>query len=207
MPMTTTAPEPGATGILALPGHGSHQVRVEWRSGELLAVALFARLPVLASSLIGASARLSYANARGLHRVAVAVLGTHRGGILELTMLGAAETDQRREHVRVAAPLPGVVAPADGARPPLHTYTIDVSGAGVLIAGAGPVQIGDAVAVTLKVPGADDPVTALSHIVRVEEDGHVAVAFDALGERERERLVRFVFERQRLERRAARDGR
>ncbi len=198
---------PGHPLTLELAEHGDFEARAEWVDGDRVAIALFARLPVLPTTLVGAAAQLVYATPRGLHRVPGAVLGAQRGGILELTMLAAPDVDQRRDHVRVAAPIPGTVVPEDGHRPPLHTYTIDVSGAGVLVAGAGPVAVGDAVAVTLKLPGADTPFVAHSHVVRVDADGRAAVAFDELDDRERERLVRFVFERQRLERRAARERR
>ncbi len=207
IPASSLSLSAGTSAVLELPELGPWQARVEWLDGERIAIALYARLPILASTLIGVSARLTFANERGLHRLPVAVLGTQRGGIIELTLLAEPEVDQRREHVRVSAPIVGVVEPADHAWPALHTYTLDVSGAGVLIAGAGPVEVGDAVAVTLRIPGASEPLTALSHIVRKDPDGHVAVAFDELDPRERERLVRFVFERQRLERQAAREGR
>ncbi len=196
---------PGHPLTVELGEHGDHPARAEWVDGDRVAVALLRRPPVLPSALVGCAATLAYATPRGLHHVAAAVLGAQRGGVLELTVLAEPEIDQRRDHVRVCAPIPGLVAPSDGHRPPLHTYTIDVSGAGVLVAGAGPVQVGDAVAVTLKLPGGEPPLVARSHIVRVDPDGRAAVAFDELDARERERLVRFVFERQRLLRRAARE--
>ena len=114
--------------------------------------------------------------------------------------------DQRREHVRVAASVPGLVAPRTEEHPPLHTFTLDVSGGGLLVAGAGPVEPGAPVAVTVKLPDRE-PLTSDGRIARVTESGHVALRFDGIADEQREELVRWIFERQRLERAAAREGR
>ncbi len=199
---------PGHRLTLELRDHGDVEARAEWVDGDRVGIALFQRLPVLPSSLVGTAADLVYATPRGLHRAPAAVLAARRGGVLELTVYAAPEVDQRRDHVRVAVRVPSTVRPADGHRPPLHTFTIDVSGAGVLVAGAGPVHAGDLVEVSLRLPDEEGPlVVAPAPVVRVDPGGRTAIAFDDLAGRERERLVRFVFERQRLERRAARERR
>ena len=196
---------PGARVELELGEHGRHEARAEWQQGDRVAIVVPGPLPVLASALIGRLAAVVHTTPRGLSRVEATVVGAARGGLLELAALTEAEIAQRREHVRVIAPLPATVRPADRTRPTLHTFTIDISGAGLLLAGAGSVRAGDAVAVTLKVPGANQPVVApRSRVVRRGVTGHVAVEFGGLGRAERERIVRYVFERQREQRRAAR---
>ncbi len=206
--MTTTLLPPGTPVELELGAHGDHAARAEWCHGDRVGVAVPGPLPVLASALVGGPAAVVFPTPRGVHRVDVTVVAAARGGLFELLALTPAEVAQRREHVRVAAPLHATVEPADGSRPPLHTFTVDLSGAGVLLAGAGPVERGDLVSVTVRVPGGGEPVAAASsRVVRRGATGHVAVAFGGLARADRERIVRYVFERQREERRAARQRR
>jgi hypothetical protein len=206
--MSTTLLPPGSAVELELGAHGDHHARAEWCHHDRLGVSVPGPLPVLASALVGGPAAVVFPTPRGLHRVDATVVAAARGGVLELLALTAAQVAQRREHVRVSAPLHATVQPADAAHPPLHTFTVDLSGAGVLLAGAGPVERGDLVSVTVRVPGGDAPVAApSSRVVRRGATGHVAVAFGGLERADRERVVRYVFERQREERRAARQRR
>jgi c-di-GMP-binding flagellar brake protein YcgR len=147
---------------------------------------------------------VAYTTRRGLHLAVSVVVGAEHSGLLELLVTAELERAQRRDHVRVAALLTGTVRPPHGDAP-LHTYTLDVSGSGVLVAGAGPVTIGDGVGVTLKLPG-DRLLEATGEVARRSRDGHVGLALAGLTHREREALVRFVFERQRHDLRAAREG-
>ena len=206
--MTGLDLHPGSLVTLDLGAHGDFPVRVEWGNGDRLGVTLQKALPVLASALVGFPARLAYATPRGVCYAGAEVVAAARGGLLELALAGETEVEQRRGHVRVAAPLLTTVRPAGASRPVLHTFTIDVSGAGVLVAGAGRAAVGDEVTVTLKVPGQDEPMVAADgRVVRRTANGHVAIAFAELARTDRERLVRFVFERQRQERRASRGPR
>ncbi len=206
--MTTSLLPPGSPVELELGAHGDHPARAEWCHEDRLGGAVPGPLPVLASALVGGPAAVVFPTPRGVHRVDVTVVAAGRGGLLELVAESAAQVAQRRAHVRVAAPLHATVQPADAAHPPLHTFTVDLSGAGVLLAGAGPVRAGDLVSVTVRVPGGDAPVAApSSRVVRRGATGHVAVAFGGLERADRERVVRYVFERQREERRAARQRR
>jgi hypothetical protein len=206
--MTSSALPPGTPVELELADGERHAARAEWQDGDRAAVVVPGPLPVLASALVGTGAALVFGTPRGVHRVEATIVAAGRGGLLELLALTEAQVAQRREHVRVSAPLPATVTPADPDRPALATFTIDLSGAGVLVAGAGPVRRGDAVAVTLRLPGADAPIAApRSRVVRRGASGHVALAFGGLARADRERIVRYVFERQREQRRVARGGR
>jgi len=184
---------------------GRWAARIEAVMPERVAVASIVQLPEAASTLTGTAARMAFITPRGIMRSTGVVLGVDLSGILELALTGDLEIDQRREHVRVASRLPGLVAHPAAGHKPLLTYTLDVSGGGVLIAGAGPADVGDVVQATVKLPSAD-AVQAPGRIARRSREGHVALVFDAMAPQERERLVRFVFEQQRLERRAQRES-
>ena len=190
----------GQAARVLLHGHGEWSARVEAVLPDRLAVTTLTVLPRHAT---GAAGEVSVATARGVLRAACVVLGTDRSGLVELAVTSEQQLDQRRAHVRVAARVPGVVATPGHLLKPLHTYTLDVSGGGVLVAGAGPVEIGTPVAVTVKLPERE-PLRTRGLVARRTEEGHVALAFDRMDEDEREQLVRWIFERQRRELREAR---
>jgi c-di-GMP-binding flagellar brake protein YcgR len=60
------------------------------------------------------------------------------------------------------------------------------------------------VEVAVKLPDRE-PLRADARIARRTELGHAALVFDGIDESDREALVRWIFERQRLERRQARE--
>ena len=171
---------------------------------DRLALAVMSRLPVDPATLSGTAAALAVATPRGIVRGRGVVIAADRAGIVEVAITEDIELDQRREHVRVTAQVPGLVAPRDEAHPPLHTFTLDVSGGGILVAGAGPADIGTPVAVTVKLPDRD-PLVTDGRIARRTDGGYVGLVFEGISEPEREELVRWIFERQRLERQAARE--
>ena len=183
---------------------GSWTARVEAVMADRIAVATVARLPA-GAHLAGLGGHVSIATPHGILRTEVVVLAADRAGLIELELIDELEIDQRREHVRIAASVPGVVAPRAEEHAPLHTFTLDVSGGGLLIAGAGPAEIGTVVEVTLKLPERD-PLRSEARIARRTDGGHVGLVFHAIAERERETLVRWIFERQRAERAALREG-
>jgi c-di-GMP-binding flagellar brake protein YcgR len=146
---------------------------------------------------------MTIATPLGIVRTQGTIVAADRAGLLELQITDEYEVDQRREHVRLTASLPGVVAPRSELHPPLHTFTLDVSGGGVLVAGAGPADIGTPVVVTVRLPDRD-ALRADARIARRTDGGHVGLVFEGITVREREALVRWIFEQQRLERAASR---
>jgi hypothetical protein len=191
---------------LDLDRHGSWTAQVEAVMPDRLAVASLARLPIGGAELPGTPVRLASPTSRGLVRAQGVVLAADRAGIIEIALNADVVVEQRRHHVRISASLPGLVAPRNDEHPPLHTYTLDVSGGGVLVAGAGPAGVGAPVAITVKLPDRE-PLQTEGRIARRTDGGHVGLVFEGISEHERELLVRWIFERQRLERQAARERR
>lgn len=183
---------------------GTWTARVEAVMADRIAVATIARLPA-GADLAGLSGHVAIATARGVVRAQAVVLASDRGGLIELELTDELEIDQRREHVRIAASVPGVVVPRTETHAPLHTFTLDVSGGGLLVAGAGPAEIGTVVDLTLKLPERD-PLRSEARIARRTDGGHVGLVFHAIAESERQELVRWIFKRQRLERAALKEG-
>jgi hypothetical protein len=190
---------------LELDRHGRWTARVEAVMPDRIAVAALARLPLAGAELSGVAVRMEIATPLGMVQTQGVILAADRGGLIELAITDEFQVDQRREHVRVSAALPGVVAPRSELHPPLHTFTLDVSGGGLLVAGAGPADVGTPVTVTVKLTDRD-PLRADARIARRTDGGHVGLVWDGIALREREALVRWIFERQRLERAAAKEG-
>ena len=184
--------------------HGRWTARIEAVMPDRIAVAALARLPA-GAGLAGLTGHVAIATAHGILRSRAVVVAADRGGLVELELTEELAVAQRREHVRITASVPGVVAPRTSEHAPLHTFTLDVSGGGLLVAGAGPADVGSVVEVTLKLPERD-PLRAEARIARRTGTGHVGLVFHAIPERDRETLVRWIFERQRQERAALKEG-
>lgn len=186
----------GQPARIVLLNHGDWTGRVESSLDDRIVVTTLARMP---SELVGAGGDVTITTPRGILRAPCIVLAADRDGILELSLAGEHHFDQRRAHVRVGARVPGLVAPSGQSLRPLHTYTIDVSAGGLLIAGAGPAaEIGTQAEIVVKLPDRP-PLRTIATVTRRTDEGHVALSFDRIDPADQETLVRWIFERQRIE--------
>lgn len=109
------------------------------------------------------------------------------------------EVLQERSYVRIQAARPVVVygTPASGE---LQSFTVDLSGGGFLLAGGDMLPIGQEVRFRLSITSDALPVTGTGRVVRVDNLGRRGVEFESISDLDRRRLVRFIFECQRAER-------
>ncbi|HEX5308124.1 MAG TPA: PilZ domain-containing protein [Solirubrobacteraceae bacterium] len=107
---------------------------------------------------------------------------------------------QRREYVRVMSARPVLVYRGRDGRS-VSSYTVDVSGGGMMLAGPDALQQGEQISFRLTIAQGDPPIEGWARVVRGDRAGRRCVAFTTIGDLDRRRLVRFVFERQRMERR------
>lgn len=103
---------------------------------------------------------------------------------------------QRREHVRVSASLP-VEAKLAGSAAPLQCQSIDLSGGGVLLRGIEHKSTGDRLAFSISIGEGVPEISGTGTIVRCDAGGGRAVSFDSITETDQERLIHFLFQRQR----------
>jgi PilZ domain len=105
---------------------------------------------------------------------------------------------QRREASRIDLVRPVAMIP-DGFRVGwLNGYTRNVSAGGVLVAGADALAEGDKLRLRFELDDEDDLVDLLARVVRADDDwGLRGLRLEGVSEAERERIVRFVFARQR----------
>jgi c-di-GMP-binding flagellar brake protein YcgR len=111
---------------------------------------------------------------------------------------------QRREHARVQADLPLHLITEDGER--LVAQTVNVSGGGVMVREVTQLDVGERVQVVLWLDDGARPLETPARVVREVQPGVVGVLFDLIDEPARERLIHYVFDREREHRRIARQG-
>jgi two-component system chemotaxis response regulator CheY len=97
--------------------------------------------------------------------------------------------EEQRDFVRLDAALPVALQPVDGAR--LDTFTIDLSGGGILVA-AGSLTPGAIVEFRLDLRLGEAPVAGRARVVRVIDDGRSALAFEQVSIADHERLIDYI---------------
>jgi hypothetical protein len=149
-------------------------------------------------------ATIEFTTALGLCRMPGTVEPAGRPGTLRFRGEGRMEREQRREHVRADASRPvALFAEDDGTAGSLATYTVNVSGSGLLVAGPGSLIEGQQVDFRLALGEGEAPIDAIGRVTRITADGHRGIAIEQISPGDRERLIHFVFERERRARREA----
>jgi hypothetical protein len=105
---------------------------------------------------------------------------------------------QRRDEIRIDLVRPVALIP-DGFKVGwLNAYTRTVSAGGVRSAGADALEAGDRLRVRFELDDEDDLIDLLARVVRADDTwGLRGLRLERLTDRERERIVKFVFARQR----------
>jgi hypothetical protein len=107
------------------------------------------------------------------------------------------EVIQRRQFVRIETTTSVVVTREDGTKQTAHT--LNLSGAGLLLGGITGLQSDDLIKLDIDVGEEEPDVHARGRVVRTPTEGQFGVRFEMIEEGDRERLIHFVFERQRTQ--------
>jgi len=153
------------------------------------------------------SLQVEFVTARGKVRLRGTVASQDPASpeVLTLSAPRSVEVLQEREYVRIKSARPVLVhAAREGMQ--VQSFTVDVSGGGLLLAGPDTLAIGDVLTFQLTITPGVTPVTGTGRVVRVDGMGRRAVEFESISELDRRRLVRFIFECQREERRRGLEG-
>ncbi len=135
------------------------------------------------------------------------------GNLLRFVVDDDLKVVQRREFVRVTAAKRVVLEDGEGELI-ADALTVDLSGGGMLVQlpRKAVLPAADTVYFSLYLGtggagGAGGEIRGSAHVVRRREDNRVALAFDHISHNDQERLIRYVFERQRVALRVTRgDG-
>jgi hypothetical protein len=110
----------------------------------------------------------------------------------------AIDTVQEREYVRIRSARPALVF-GGPEMIQINSYTVDISGGGFLLSGAEALSVADRVHFQLDLPEGELPITGSGRVVRIDPNGHRGIVFDDIKELDRRRLIRFIFDCQRVE--------
>jgi hypothetical protein len=186
------------------PFPGGHQGLLTTLAGEQVPVRAYARGPDVAmlvllldvgDQLHGEQlepALLEYASARGMVKVRGQAVLQERD-LVRFNAVEDPEVLQRRDYVRVRAPQV-VTLTADLVGEPLSTYAVDLSGGGMLLTAAQGLKPGTEVRFCIGLGQEEPPIEGSGRVVRISDDGGLALVFEQISTVERQRLIRFVFE-------------
>jgi hypothetical protein len=174
---------------------------VESREDAVLVAVLVPIEPLDAAGLEGAT--LEFVSPRGRTRLCGAMSvkdPLEDPDLLYIEDLRSIELLQQREYVRVRAARPVLVYVGRDQRQ-ISSYTVDVSGGGFLLAGPDTLRVGEQIRFQLTIAPGDAPITGAGKVVRSDAQGRRSVAFTSITDLNQRRLVRFIFDCQRAERR------
>jgi hypothetical protein len=185
----------GTKGKLTTPVGSNIPVRVYERGGDFLMLVLM----LDDGDELGQDAIeplvLEYVSARGVVRFRGQAVLQERD-LVRFEVSAAPEVTQRREFVRV----PSVQNVKLGGEPgaiKIDGKAIDLSGGGMLLTGAAGLELDSVVRFRLNLGVGAGVVEGEARVVRSDEEGRRALVFEQISEDDRQRLIRFVFERQR----------
>lgn len=191
-------PESGTAGHLTDAAGEKHGIIVKGTEDEDLRL----DLTVLGTPVTDGDATLEYACGRGT----VTLSGALFGAAGDLRFRAASETvEQLREFARIQIVRKVTVTTADGRE--FDTFAVDLSGGGMLLSGPATLQVGSRIAFSLELGPDEDPIEGQAEVVREVDGSRRGVKFVQVSDSARERVIRFVFESQRIERALTRGGR
>jgi len=181
-------------GSIDVPDVGSLPALVELDADHATAVLLLRTVHAL-DDVVGRQVAIDVATSRGLLHCDARVAGVRDGEVLDLEVAAHRELIQRRDFARVDAVLEATVAPG------IAAAAVNISGSGAVLSARGGLAPGDAIELSLKLAPHEPPIVISGRVVRrAGENEHLwAIHFEHVHQADRERIVRYVFERQRIE--------
>jgi hypothetical protein len=183
---------------VALPGLGCIPAYVEIDGAHGTAVLLARPIRPL-EDIVGEDVAIHLTTARGVLRLDARIATVTGGERMALEVHGRCELVQRRTFARVDAFLEVVAVAPNGGAEKIVAAIVNISAAGAVISRLDGLSPGDPVELSLTLAPNEPPMQIGGRVVR-EFDGVLrAVAFERIHEADRERIVRFVIARQRME--------
>jgi PilZ domain len=183
---------------------------VEEASSRLIRLTLPSATAALQTRELRAEpAVLEYTTSRGMHRVSGTVDGsTEDPAVVLLHRDHDVDDDvvQRRDFARVAAAVPVQVTISSPLRGAASTTTLNLSAGGLSFVDPIGLPSGVYVDVDIEIAPGSAPIRARGEIVRAVGEDAKGVRIASITREDRERLVRFVSERQRVAVRIAKGG-
>jgi hypothetical protein len=188
--------EPGAKVKVAIAGMREVEARVEETGDTHAVLGLFRELDGLLADGGTAEGTVTSAGRRGEGEVAVTVCRhNNEPDAVRVEFAAGGKTLQRREFFRMDIVTDIVIFRENGTE--VDTHTLDLSGSGALLPSSSGLEMDERVWMAIEVEG-ETPVRAHGKVARITRDHHRGVVFEQISEATRERLIRFLFDRQRI---------
>lgn len=194
----------GHQGKLRAPGREQVPVRVFERGSDMLMLVVLLDADTGMAPAPIEPVLVEYSSVHGLVRLrGEAVM--EQPDLIRFHPASEAEVLQRREFVRIDAPQPVVLhSEQDGES--IRTHAVDLSGGGMLLRGLEHLEEGHRVRFSLELGGEEAPIEGCARVVRTDAHGQRGLVFEAISSTERQRLIHYIFDRQRAARAKTRDG-
>jgi PilZ domain len=194
----------GTAGKLTTPVGGRIPVRVFERGGDVLMLVLMLEaaeeLAPGAGGEIGQDLsqplQVEYVSARGVIKFRGQAVLQERD-LVRFEVSDEPEVTQRREFFRVPSLETVMLAGEEDEAHPISTHAIDISGGGMLLSGAAGLELDSVVRFSLRLGSSAGEIEGRARVVRTDEEGRRALVFEQVSKDDRQRLIHFVFERQR----------
>jgi hypothetical protein len=198
-------PAPAETVVVSTSAGGHIPARVTARGANSLTVAIMVPIKPFSRSELDALV-IEYSDARGRVRLrgTASIEDPNEPDLLHIEDPRSIEVLQQREFVRIESARPVLVYAGRDALE-VQSYTVDLSGGGFLLAGPDSLKVGDEVKFRLALSQGALPIAGKGSVVRIDTRGRLAVSFSEISDLDRRRLVRFIFDCQRMERRRGLD--
>jgi hypothetical protein len=138
---------------------------------------------------------VEYVSARGVVKYRGQAVLQERD-LVRFEVSAAPEITQRREFVRVPA-VQTVVLAGERGDTPIDTKAIDLSGGGMLLGAGASLELDSVVRFRLDLGAGAAEIEGRARVVRADEEGRRGLVFEQISQADRQRLIHFVFERQR----------
>ncbi len=188
---------PGQDVLVRIPDAAALAARVESTTDTVAELVLLT--PPMRPPTRGAQVELEVTSRRGIVRREARIVEQDGRGSVSVDFGGeeAVETVQRRDFVRVDAALHVHVREGGEGALECDAITRNVSGGGLLLAGAAGLRLGDSAWVAIDLEDGTPPIEVLVTVAREELDGTRGVRIASISSRDEQRLVRFSFDRER----------
>ncbi len=185
----------GTPGQLTTARRTELPVRIAQRAGDVILLVLMLKHRGELSASEARPARLEYTTPRGLMRLRGQAL-LQDSDLVRFDVVEAPDVLQRRDFVRVPVAQPVKVRLGESSEM-LTAYALDISGGGMLLRAPPRLEIDDQIHFMVEIGADEKPIEGSGRVVRAPESDLRGVVFEQLADRER--LIRFIFERQRAE--------
>ena len=185
----------GTPGQLTTASGRQLPVRVAQRAGDVVLLVLMLKSANELSATDPRPAQLEYSTTRGLLRLR-GQAQLQDTDLVRFDVIEGPDVLQRRDFVRVPVAAP-VKLRIGGSRELLDAYALDISGGGMLVRGPSRLQLGAEIEFVLEIGDGQSPINGCATVVRTPGGDLRGIAFTQVPDRER--LIRFIFERQRAE--------